>query len=188
MQPRLTARLVVPTPPVAPRDGDHVLPRLAAVAAAELPLADPIEGGDQVFDLDRLGEELLGPGPHRPQDQLAVGRAADDEHAALGRDLADLLDQLEAFFGICVDRDDADVGLGLADDVGEELVARALGFEPDHVHAQQHVLDAHRERSRWDRRWLGGGRCSCLANQGLSFAAAECLPVLCAQADSQPAV
>ena len=52
----------------------------------------------------------------------------------------ELLDQLQALLRVAVERDDADVGLRLADDVGEELVPRALGLEPDHVHAQQHGL------------------------------------------------
>ena len=40
-----------------------------------------------------------------------------------------------------VDGDQGDVRLGLHDDVGEELVTRAFGLEPDHVDPQQHLLE-----------------------------------------------
>ncbi len=51
-----------------------------------------------------------------------------------------LVDQVEGLLRVAVDGDDADVRVRLPDHVGEELVARALGLEPDHVHAQQHRL------------------------------------------------
>ena len=51
-----------------------------------------------------------------------------------------MLDQLQRLVGIGIERHDADVGMRLRDDVGEELVARAFGFEPNHVEAQQNRL------------------------------------------------
>ncbi len=36
------------------------------------------------------------------------------------------------------ERYNADVGVGLGNNVGKELVPRALGFEPDHVESKQH--------------------------------------------------
>ena len=140
--------------------GDHGAAARLAVAAAEALVADALERRDQVFDPHRLGQELLGPGPHRPQDQVAVGRRADDEDAALGRGLVQLGDQLQGLLRIVVERHDADVGMGLGHDVGEELVARALGLEPDHVHAQEHRFQARRARHRPGRRWPTGARCS----------------------------
>ena len=56
----------------------------------------------------------------------------------MGRRGSQLFDQFERFVGIGIERHDADVGMSLGDDVGEEFVARALGLEPDHVQAQQH--------------------------------------------------
>ena len=89
-QPRLTARLVVPTPPVAPVDGDHLAAVRIAGPTAVLLARDALQRGGEVFRLERLGEELLRPGPHRPQNQVAVGRAAGDQDRALGRVLGKL--------------------------------------------------------------------------------------------------
>ena len=101
---------------------------------------DALQRGGEVFRLERLGEELFRPGPHRPQDQIAVGRAAGDQDRALGRRLGQRGDQLQRLVRIAVERDEADVGIRLPDDVGKELVARALGFEPDGVEAEQRRL------------------------------------------------
>ena len=60
----------------------------------------------------------------------------------VGRRLVQLGDQLQGFFGIVVERHDADVGMRLCHHVGKELVARALRLEPDHVHAQQRRLQS----------------------------------------------
>ena len=103
-QPRLTARLVEPTPPVAPATA-------MTRAAADLPsprakavVADAVQRADQVFDSHRLRQEFFGAGPHGAQDQVAVGRRADDQNAALGRRLVQLLDQLQGLFGVVVER------------------------------------------------------------------------------------
>ena len=50
-------------------------------------------------------------------------------------------DQAERFFGILVERDQADVRMRLQHDVGEELIARAFGLEPHEIKSQQHRLD-----------------------------------------------
>ncbi len=111
------------------------------LAGAVAALADPSQGGQQVFDLDRLGEEFLGPRPHRPQDQLAVVRRAGHQHGAVGRGLAEPRDQIQCLVGVAVQRHQADIGVGLGHDVGKELVARALGLQPNHVHSQEHRLE-----------------------------------------------
>ena len=58
----------------------------------------------------------------------------------LGADLASDVDQLERLVRIVVERDEADVWVGLRDDVAEEFVARAFGFEPHGVETEQHRL------------------------------------------------
>ena len=60
---------------------------------------------------------------------------------ALGRASAQLADQFAALVRVAIERDEADVGLRLGYHVGEELVARALGLEPDGLHAQQRRLE-----------------------------------------------
>ncbi len=60
-----------------------------ALAGAVAAFADAPQGGQQVVDPQRLGEEFLGPRPHRPQDQVAVVRRAGHQHGALGRGLAE---------------------------------------------------------------------------------------------------
>ena len=67
----------MPTPPVAPATAITVLDRELRLAAAEALVADPFQRRDQVLDPQRLGEKLFHAGPHRPQDQVAVGRRAD---------------------------------------------------------------------------------------------------------------
>ena len=106
-----------------------------------MPLADPPQGPQQVFQVNGLGDELLRPGAHRLQDQLAVVRRADHQHGAVGRGLVEPADQAQGLARIRVQADHADVGVGLGHDVGEEFVARALRLQPDHVHAQEHVLE-----------------------------------------------
>ena len=147
-QPRLTARLVVPTPPVAPATAITVLPRSSVSPRPKR--WSPIRSSAATRSSIRTGwvQELLDAGPHRPQDQVAVGRRADDQDAALGRRLVQLADQLQGLLRVVVERHDADVGMRLGHDVGEELVARALGFEPDRVHAQQHRSSALRAMRR----------------------------------------
>ena len=98
--------------------GDHGAAASLAVAAAETLVADALQRRHQVFDPHRLRQELLDAGPHRPQDQVAVGRRADDDDAALGRGLVQLRDELQGLFRIVIERDDADVGMRLGDDVG----------------------------------------------------------------------
>ncbi len=100
-QPRFTARLVVPTPPVAPVTAIivHAAARVARAAGA-LP-GDALQRGGQVFGLERLREELFCTGPHRSQDQVAIGRRAGNEQIALGRRLGERFDQLESPFPDC---------------------------------------------------------------------------------------
>ena len=113
-------------------------PALAGTVAA---FADASQGGQQVVDPQRLGEEFLRPGPHGPQDQLAVVRGTGHQHGALGRVFAEPRDQFQGPIGIGVQGHQADVGVGLVHHVGKELVTRALGLQPNHVHAQEHRFD-----------------------------------------------
>ena len=126
-------------------DGDHRAAAGPCRRRAAVPLpGDALQRGRQVFGLERLREKLLGPGAHRPQNQIAVGRGAGDQDRALGGRLGQRGDQLQRLVRIAVERDEADVGIRLADDVGEELVARALGLEPDGVQAQAASTSARR--------------------------------------------
>ena len=54
-----------------------------------------------------------------------------------GEVLRQLFDQLQRLVGIGIQCHHADVGMRLRNDIGEEFVARAFGFQPDHVEAQQ---------------------------------------------------
>ena len=140
MQPRLTAKLVAAYAPRGPAAGNHLARAAAAAGSAVFRGADPIESVQHVLDPDRLGEEFLGPGPHGLENDLTVGRAADYQHRALRSDLPDLLDQFQALLRVGIDRNDANIGLRLAHDIGKELIARAFRLEPDDVHSQQHVF------------------------------------------------
>ena len=75
--------------------GDDLAAAGPVFAGTEAAFADPSQRRQQVFDADRLGEELLGPGPHRPQDQLPVVRRADHQHGAVGRVLVQPADQVQ---------------------------------------------------------------------------------------------
>ena len=99
----------MPTPPVAPVTAIIVQPRPEPPAAADALPRHALQRGRQVFGLERLREELLRPGPHRPQDQVAVGRGAGDQDRAVGRRLRQRRDQLERLIRIAVERDEADV-------------------------------------------------------------------------------
>ena len=80
--------------------GDHRAAASLAVAAAEAVVADPLQRRHQVFDPHRLRQELFGAGPHGPQDQVAVGRRADDQDAALGRVSCSCATSCRAFSGL----------------------------------------------------------------------------------------
>jgi hypothetical protein len=111
------------------------------LAGSKLHSADAVESGDQIFHAQGLGEKLLGARPHGPQDHLPIGGAAHDEDVAFGSAFPKRFHQLQGFVGVAVNADDADVGLRLGDDVGEEFIARTFGFQPDHLHAHEHVFD-----------------------------------------------
>ena len=64
-QPRFTARLVVPTPPVAPVTAMIEQPAAGRAVPPMRCRDDALQRGRQVFRLERLREELLRPGPHR---------------------------------------------------------------------------------------------------------------------------
>ena len=60
--------------------------RAAGTARAAAPLlSHTLQRGGQVFRLKGLREELFRTGPHRSQDQAAVGRCAGNQKVALGR-------------------------------------------------------------------------------------------------------
>jgi len=106
-----------------------------------LPLAQALQGEQQLFEHHRGGKELLGAGTEGLQDGLAVAARADGENG-YGREFAgQLLDQLQGLVMVGVERDHDDIGTGLARHVDEELVARALGFQPDRLDAEQEVAE-----------------------------------------------
>ena len=72
---------------------------------------------------------------------LPVGAAADHQNAAFRRRFPQVVDQLQGFVRVGIHADDADLRLSLPDDVGEELVPGGLGFQPAHVHTQEHLLE-----------------------------------------------
>jgi hypothetical protein len=90
----------------------------------------------QIFDFERLCEELLGTGPHRTEDQIAIRRGAGDQDRAGGRRFRERRHELERFVRVTVEPDEADIGVRLREDVAKELVARALGFEPNAVETE----------------------------------------------------
>ena len=141
MQPRFTARLVVPTPPMAPATAITWLPRGRCLASPETPIVDPSQRGQQVFDPDGLGEEFLGPARSACRIRLPSFDELTTNTAQLGDAAARSRHQVERFLGIGVDGHQADIRVGLGHDVGKELVARTLGFEPNQVHPQQHALE-----------------------------------------------
>ena len=150
----------MPTPPVAPPTAITGLPRALLSPRPNCRSLKPFQRADQIFDLHRLGQELLGPGAHGPQDQLPSVEELTTRMLHSGDVARQLLDELEGLVGIGIERDDADVGMRLRHDVGEELVARAFGFEPNHVHAQQHRFQRFARHYRSDRQWPVGGRWS----------------------------
>ena len=106
----------------------------------------------------------LAPARIALQDQLAVRAAADHQDAAFGRGFAQILrSACKRLVRIGVDADHADVRIRLADDVDEELVPRGLGFQPTHVHAQEHRLERLPGMRHSDRRWPDEERSSLLA-------------------------
>ena len=75
-------------------------------------------------------------------------RRARRRRGSAGRELhRQLLDQLERLAVVGIEGDDDEVGGGLAGDVDEELVARALGFEPDGLDAEQQIPQGSRVAS-----------------------------------------
>src|SRR5690348_4966059 len=48
------------------------------------------------------------------------------------------MDEFQRLVDILIERNDADIGMRLGDDVGEELITRALRLEPDPIHPEQH--------------------------------------------------
>ena len=123
-------------------DGDHL-------ARADLPFARPrhlrlpdaLEGRQNVFELQRQAQELLGPVAHGLQDQAPLGGRADDQHVAVGKFLRDPGDQRQPFGRVGIERHQGDIGPRLHDHVEEEIVARALGLEPDRVDAEHQRLE-----------------------------------------------
>ena len=70
--PQLTAIVVVPAPPLAPKN-TSVVPPAAAPCAVFAPRRGPADGAVERFVGGRPGEELVRPGAHRLQDQIGIG-------------------------------------------------------------------------------------------------------------------
>ena len=148
-QPRFTARLVVPTPPVAPATAITVQPcglpgllpsRCRATRCNAAATSSALSG----WVRNSLAPARIARRIRLPSVELLVTRIV----AVVCR-LGQLGDQFEGAVRIRVERDKADVGLRLTDDVGKELVARALGLEPDGFEPQQRRLERFARRVFW---------------------------------------
>ena len=93
----------------------------------------------QLFQHHGLREEFLGPGPECLQDRLAVAAGADRQDRQSGKLALQLLNQLQGLGLVGIEGDDHQVGHRLPGHVDEELIARALSFEPDRLDAQQQI-------------------------------------------------
>ena len=124
-----------------PRDGDHLARPRTAAGRAELRRPDAFESPGQVLVAQRQRDELLRPGPHRPQDQRPLGAAAGRQHRDALVLFADPLDQPDGVVGVGVERDDGDVRRGLFQDVRKEFVPGTIRLQPHRVHAQQHGFE-----------------------------------------------
>ena len=120
--------------------GDHLAAAGAVLAVSEAAFADPSQGRQRSSIRTGWVRNSLAPARSawriKPPsfDELTTSTAQSGE-AAPKR-----VDQFQRLLRIGVDGHQADVGIGLGHHVGEELVARTLGFQPDHVHSQQHAL------------------------------------------------
>ena len=95
----------------------------------------------QIFEHHGLRQKLLGPGPERLQDRIAVAAGADGQDRQAGKFALKLLNQLQGLGLVGVEGDDDQIGARLPGHVDEELVARAFGFEPDRLDAQQQIAE-----------------------------------------------
>ena len=145
---RLMAMQVLPTPPWRP-------PRQSpgSLAVWHRPCRkcrSPIRPGAASRSSSRIGWERNSLAAHRLEDQVAV--AGQRRRARSIRACGAAADQFDRFVRTGVDRHDGDVGSRLGDNIGEELVSRGLGFQPDHLQADQHCLEASLETRRLGRR------------------------------------
>ncbi len=106
--PQFTDTVVVPAPPLAPKntsvvaDGPRALRRFAARRRAA-------HRAVERFLVGRPGEELVGAGAHRLQDQIGIGGRRDGEDAGAGRAGAQPLDARHRRRGVAARVDDDEV-------------------------------------------------------------------------------
>ncbi len=113
----------------------------AAVGAGAAALAKPLQGEQQLFENDGGRQEFLGAGAEGLQYGLAVAARADGEDGHGGELAGQLLDQLQGLVVVGVERDHHDIGARLPGHVDKELVARAFGFEPNRLDAEQEIAE-----------------------------------------------
>ena len=142
-QARLTAMLDVPTPPVAPATAkiwqlSLLRRRRRPTPAARTRCSAALRSSGRSGSVrNSLAPARIDSRISRPSVELL-----DTRIEQLGRLLQRLADELDRPRRIAVHRDEADVGLRLLDDVDEERVPRALGFEPDRLQPKQHRFEA----------------------------------------------
>ena len=121
---------------------DHFARPRTGFAGPEFVLADPGQRLAEFLVAQRQGQKLDRPGSHRFENQRPFGARTGGQDRDVGILRSDPSDQPNGGFRIIVDRDHADVGRGLLDDVGEKFKAAAIGFQPHRVDRQQHRFDA----------------------------------------------